>query len=57
MPTYEYLCEESKTSSILLLSISEYEEEKYSCPKCKGKKLKQQISPFQTVTLKKANYY
>jgi putative FmdB family regulatory protein len=57
MPTYEYLCEESKTSFILLLSISEYEEEKYSCPKCKGKKLKQQISPFQTVTLKKANYY
>jgi len=54
MPTYEFYCEECKKSFIIILSISEYEKEKYSCPKCKTKKLKQQISSFQTVTSKKS---
>ncbi len=54
MPTYEFYCEECNKSFIVILSISEYEEEKYNCPKCKGKKLQQQISSFQTVTSKKS---
>jgi putative FmdB family regulatory protein len=54
MPTYEFYCEECKKSFIIILSISEYEKEKYSCPKCKTKKLKQQILSFQTVTSKKS---
>ena len=54
MPTYEFNCEECKKSFNIILTISEYEEEKYTCPKCKGKKLKQQISSFQTVTSKKS---
>jgi serine protease inhibitor ecotin len=31
-----------------------YDKKKYNCPKCKGKKVKQQISSFQTVTSKKS---
>ena len=54
MPTYEFYCEECKESFTLILSISEYEDAKYSCPKCKPKKVKQQISSFQTVTSKKS---
>ena len=54
MPTYEFYCEECKKSFSIILSISEYEKEKYSCPKCKGNKLKQQISAFQTITSKKS---
>ena len=54
MPTYEFYCEECKESFTLILSISEYEKEKYSCPKCKTKKVKQQVSIFQTVTSKKS---
>jgi putative FmdB family regulatory protein len=54
MPTYEFYCEECKKPFNVILSISEYEAEKYSCPKCKGKKLKQQISSFQAVTSKKS---
>ena len=54
MPTYEFYCEECKESFTLILSISEYEDEKYSCPTCKTKKVKQQISSFQTVTSKKS---
>ena len=40
MPTYEFYCEECKKSFIIILSISEYEKEKYSCPKCKDQKIK-----------------
>jgi putative FmdB family regulatory protein len=54
MPTYEFYCEECEESFTIILSISEYEHEKYSCPKCKTKKVKQQISSFQTVTSKKS---
>ncbi|MGD9058388.1 MAG: zinc ribbon domain-containing protein [Desulfobacterales bacterium] len=54
MPTYEFYCEGCKKSFTIILSISEYEKQKYSCPECKAKKLKQQISSFQTVTSKKS---
>ena len=54
MPTYEFYCEECKNSFSIILSLSEYENENYSCPKCKKKKLKQQITSFQTVTAKKS---
>jgi len=54
MPTYEFYCDECKESFALILSISEHEDKKISCPKCKTKKVKQQISIFQTVTSKKS---
>jgi putative FmdB family regulatory protein len=54
MPTYEFYCEKCKKTFTLILSISEYEKKKYSCPECKSKNLKQQISSFQTVTSKKS---
>ncbi len=54
MPTYEFVCEKCKKSFRVMLSISEYEKKKYACPKCKGKKVRQQISSFQTITSKKS---
>ena len=54
MPTYEFYCEACKKSFTIILSLSEYEKLKYSCPECKAKKLKQQITSFQTVTSKKS---
>jgi putative FmdB family regulatory protein len=54
MPTYEFYCEKCKQSFSTVLSISDYDKKKYSCPKCKSKKLMQQISSFQTVTSKKS---
>jgi putative FmdB family regulatory protein len=54
MPTYEFYCEDCKQSFTLILSIKEHEGEKYGCPKCKTKKVKQLISTFQTVTSKKS---
>jgi putative FmdB family regulatory protein len=54
MPTYEFYCEKCKKPFSTVLSISDYSKKKYSCPKCKSKKLKQQITSFQTVTSKKS---
>jgi len=54
MPTYEFYCEKCKKIFDIIISISEYEKKKFNCPKCKGKKLKQQITSFQTSTSKKS---
>ena len=54
MPTYEFECEKCKKGFSLILSISEYEKKKFRCPKCKGTKVKQLVSSFQTVTSKKS---
>jgi putative FmdB family regulatory protein len=54
MPTYEFYCDQCQKSYNLILSLSEYENKKYRCPKCQNKKLKQQITTFQTVTSKKS---
>jgi putative FmdB family regulatory protein len=32
MPTYEFYCEKCKNSFSIILSFSEYEKKKYSCP-------------------------
>jgi putative FmdB family regulatory protein len=54
MPTYLFVCTECKKKFTLFMSISDYEKKKYNCPKCKSKKVKQQISSFQAVTSKKS---
>lgn len=54
MPTYEFYCETCKKTFSVIISISEYEKKRINCPKCKGKKIKQQITSFQTVTSRKS---
>jgi putative FmdB family regulatory protein len=54
MPNYEFRCENCKKRFTLTLSIAEYEKKKFECPKCKSRKVKQEISSFQTVTSKKS---
>ena len=54
MPTYEFYCEQCNKSFDTVLSLSEYEKKKYTCPECKSNKLKQQITSFQAVTSKKS---
>ena len=54
MPTYDFHCEKCDKSFSVTISISDYEKKKFSCPKCNGKKLKQMITSFQTVTSKKS---
>jgi len=54
MPTYEYVCLGCNHEFSVTHSISEHEKAKVACPKCKGKKVKQQISVFQVKTSKKS---
>jgi putative FmdB family regulatory protein len=54
MPSYEFLCEKCKNLYLLQLSLAEYEKKKYACPKCKSRKVKQQITTFQTKTSRKS---
>jgi putative FmdB family regulatory protein len=54
MPAYEFVCEECKKQYSLQLSLAEYEKKKYACPKCKSRKVKQQITIFQTKTSRKS---
>ena len=54
MPTYEFMCQKCEKPFTLVMSISEYEKKYFQCPECKGKRVKQQISHFQTKTSKKS---
>jgi putative FmdB family regulatory protein len=54
MPTYEYECRDCKRTFSLVTSIAEHDKAKVSCPKCKGKKVKQVVSSFITKTSRKS---
>ena len=54
MPTYEFMCQKCEKPFTLVMSISEYEKKNLRCPECKSKRVKQQISHFQTKTSKKS---
>ncbi|NNK84934.1 MAG: zinc ribbon domain-containing protein [Desulfobacterales bacterium] len=54
MPTYDFYCKNCDKHFTIKISISNYEKKKFNCPKCQGKKLKQQITSFQVVTSRKS---
>ncbi len=54
MPVYEFICQKCDRDFSLVVTISEYEKKKFTCPKCKSDKVKRQISSFQTITSKKS---
>jgi len=54
MPTYDFKCEKCKKKFSLQLTISEYDNTKFRCPKCKSVRVKQQITAFQAITSKKS---
>jgi putative FmdB family regulatory protein len=54
MPSYDFVCENCKKAFTLTMKISEYEKKKPSCPKCKSRKVRQQITSVQAITSKKS---
>ena len=54
MPVYDFLCDDCKKAFSLTMSISEYNKKEFECPECKGKKVTQQITAFQTKTSRKS---
>jgi putative FmdB family regulatory protein len=54
MPRYEFLCEKCKKPFELIMTISEREKTKPTCPTCKGAKVVPQFSGFMAQTAKKS---
>lgn len=54
MPTYDYRCEKCKKDFTLVMSIGDHARGKARCPKCKSKKVTQQITAFTAITSSKS---
>ena len=54
MSTYDYYCEKCKKPFSLIMTMSDHARRKARCPKCKGKKIKQQITAFTAITSSKS---
>jgi putative FmdB family regulatory protein len=54
MPHYEFLCEKCKKVFELIMTISEREKAKVTCPKCKDTKVTPQLGGFMAQTSKKS---
>lgn len=54
MPLYDFRCLNCKRTFTLVLSVKELEEKKHTCPKCKSKKVEEEITRVTVVTSKKS---
>jgi putative FmdB family regulatory protein len=54
MPRYEFRCERCKKVFELIMTVSEREKAKITCPKCKGTKVAPQLGGFMAQTAKKS---
>lgn len=54
MPTYEFVCKECKKTFTAVMALAEYEKGRFSCPKCKSRKVEQKMAAFFAVTSKKS---
>lgn len=54
MPTYDYQCQECRRRFSVKHSIAEHGKTKVDCPKCKSRKVKQQVSLFIAKTSRKS---
>ncbi len=54
MPTYEYKCHDCNHQFSVSMSISEHDEAKTECPKCKSTHVEWVPTPFFAVTSKKS---
>jgi putative FmdB family regulatory protein len=54
MPTYEFACKACNHNFSVVMTLSEREQKKVSCPKCKSGDVKQLLSPFSAKTSRKS---
>jgi putative FmdB family regulatory protein len=54
MPTYDFQCQDCGKKFTLSMTVAEHGKSKVACPKCKGRNVKQLISPFLTKTSRKS---
>ena len=54
MPQYDFFCKACKKAFSKILTLAEYEKDKFKCPKCHGNKVEQRLSHVYAVTSKKS---
>jgi putative FmdB family regulatory protein len=54
MPRYEFLCEKCQKAFELIMTISEREKAKPTCPNCESTKVTAQLGGFVAQTAKKS---
>ncbi|MGA7463689.1 MAG: FmdB family zinc ribbon protein [Candidatus Korobacteraceae bacterium] len=54
MPVYEYICKDCHHSFESVLTLKEHDTEKIRCPRCKSKKVEQDVAEFYAVTSRKS---
>jgi putative FmdB family regulatory protein len=54
MPRYEFICEKCRKPFELVMTLSEREKAKPTCPRCKGSKVTPQLGGSMVQTSKKS---
>jgi len=54
MPHYEFFCNACQKAFSKILTITEHDEEKITCPHCRSKNVEQRWSAFSAVTSRKS---
>jgi putative FmdB family regulatory protein len=54
MPTYEYRCQKCGNNFSVTMHIAEHDQERTTCPACKGTSIVQQYTAFYAKTSKKS---
>ena len=54
MPTYDYRCNKCGKKFSLTLTIGEHDSKRVTCPKCKSRRVTQQVGHFFCVTSDKS---
>ena len=54
MPRYEYLCEKCKKPFERIMTISERDKARVTCPTCQGTRVVPQLAGFMAQTSKKS---
>lgn len=54
MPVYQFNCKECSKKFTQTMSVADLGKNRVTCPKCKSRKVEQQIAAFFAVTSKKS---
>ncbi len=54
MPIYDFTCPKCKKNFTQVLTLKEYEQARFKCPKCGNKKVEQKPAAFFAVTSRKS---
>ena len=54
MPTYEFVCAACRKKFTLVMTFSEKDSKRVTCPKCKSRRVKQRFTSVYTQTSNKS---